>query len=866
MNPRHFCRERTFHKALLLTYSFDPVFFEQLVLPDLWAGRASDILVIGDTNQVKSAIQGAVGRLWHLGKRYLLGSARHSGSFHPKVLLRLGATEGAVMIGSGNLTSCGWGGNRELGSAWLFGPNHADKGAWLHSFLDDVISWCASDLEKDAVRRMKDVPWLGLQAGASSLPPPFVYSSRDRTLAAALGRRWVGRQFSEVRILTGSTDESGAFLRWAHREFGVRRAVIALTPSLASFSPDKLADLPLELRLIPMPSAAPLHAKFYHFEGPGGRAALMGSPNCSAAAWLLPPEQGGNIETALVYDSPEATDLKDLLEIFNSPSVKPEEVLIVTRPNPVEVEPRNSPYDVVGLRWDAFSHRVMALINPEPEQGTTVALLLGATHIPMQHSCGHGDGSWFCEVPEGIDFTSAVFASIRLERGQEHWVTNIRWIDHLAELHHSTQAARFLEPIKGLENTASSAEQRRILDDLQSVAQALFSDSATFKDTGFGIAPEVPQNPETPAPPVDPAALIRSLEGVPQIAVMSGRAATGSLSLTGILRLLFDAEGTVIGGEAAVDDEKLDEGQPVAASSTHEPEKNDLPGEEAEERQLVDARLRTRLATQIETFLQNLSKAEFAEKCTATQLIQAVCFPLAVAVRGQIRGWVSNASAEQWGLKVLSLLFRGKTVEAPGLLRIVEQRYIARGQASIFHEIVGDGTLWMVLIATLGNSTWQGVGTFLDKALALREVFRAPQLVASAQASRVAGLLGQLRIDDARAYVSVVAPAVSELLDRIEDQLRPVWEQEARSQVERSTTHRVGDLFWRANVGWAVCLAEAIGRESVVVRRRGQQIKIGGGFYVNVSDLAARNHQLSELFADLRVQLESGAVAFHNQP
>ena len=48
MNPRLFCREQSYHKALLLTYSFDPIFFEQVVLPDLWAGRSSDILVLGD--------------------------------------------------------------------------------------------------------------------------------------------------------------------------------------------------------------------------------------------------------------------------------------------------------------------------------------------------------------------------------------------------------------------------------------------------------------------------------------------------------------------------------------------------------------------------------------------------------------------------------------------------------------------------------------------------------------------------------------------------------------------------------------------------------------------------------------------------
>ncbi|HEX5432676.1 MAG TPA: hypothetical protein VFY05_00430 [Candidatus Angelobacter sp.] len=155
MNPRFFCRERSFHKALLLTYSFDPVFFEQIVLPDLWAGRASDILVIGDKNQITPAIESAAGRLWYLGKRYLLASAEHAGSFHPKLLLRLGTKDGAVMIGSGNLTSCGWNSNRELGCAWMLGPGHADSGSWLIPLLDEVITWCASDLEKDAVRRRK---------------------------------------------------------------------------------------------------------------------------------------------------------------------------------------------------------------------------------------------------------------------------------------------------------------------------------------------------------------------------------------------------------------------------------------------------------------------------------------------------------------------------------------------------------------------------------------------------------------------------------------------------------------------------------------------------------------------------------------
>jgi hypothetical protein len=329
---------------------------------------------------------------------------------------------------------------------------------------------------------------------------------------------------------------------------------------------------------------------------------------------------------------------------------------------------------------------------------------------------------------------------------------------------------------------------------------------------------------------------------------------TGSASITGILRLLFEAERTV--PDTAIDDEALDEGQTPDADLKNAPKSKDAPKEEVQKQESVNAKLQARLASQMNTFLTNLSKPEFAGSCSATQMIQAVCFPLAVALRGRHRGWVSNDSAEDWARKVIAVLFRGKTVNAAGLLHAVEQRYEERGLTGIFREIVGDGTLWMVLIATLGNSEWHGPGAFLDKAMALREVFKTPALISSAQAPRLVSMLGNMKIDDARTYVSIVAPKVSELLDSIESDLGSIWQQETSSQVERRITHRIGDLLWRANVGWGVCFAESAGSGSISVRRRGEEIKIGAGFWVNVSELAARNLRISELLADLRRQLD----------
>ena len=104
------------------------------------------------------------------------------------------------MIGSGNVTSSGWGGNRELGTAWMIGPDHPGKGEWLHQFLEDVMFWCDNDLDKDAVRRIKDVPWLSLTPSAVDKVSPILYSRNSLALGPQLARRWEGRQLRKSKF------------------------------------------------------------------------------------------------------------------------------------------------------------------------------------------------------------------------------------------------------------------------------------------------------------------------------------------------------------------------------------------------------------------------------------------------------------------------------------------------------------------------------------------------------------------------------------------------------------------------------------------------------------------------------------------
>lgn len=850
MNPRLFCRERAYHKALLLTYSFDPIFFEQVVLPDLWAGRSSDILVLGDRGEIDASLQSAVGQLWNLGKQYLLAAADVAGAFHPKVFVRLGPKDGIVMVGSGNVTSSGWGGNQELGAAWMVGPNHIDKGEWLHPFLEDVLSWCQVDLERDAVRRFKDVPWLSLTPASTSEASPVLHSWGTRSLASELARRWSGRRFDEVKILTGSTDESGAFLRWAQATFGVTRATIALTPASASFVSEKLADLPLDLRLIEAPLDRPLHAKFYWFEGADGPAAVMGSANCSAAAWLLAPASAGNVESIVVYDRPNARDFESALGLFAVPGQAPDEVLVPRVIHAQAPTAHQASFGIKSLQWDNASRRMVVEIFPAPDPAAQVGLRLGERVVPMVRP--HGPKAlWMCEITERLD-SATMFASVIVTMGSDSWTTAARWVDDLAALEHASHSARLLEPFKALDRSTSSAEQRQMLDELQEVAQTLFNDPASFRDPGFGGGDRKKKS-DAPAEPLNPNDLLVHLdelhEGLPHLA----SAQPGSLSLTGILRLLFEAETDEGRMPAAAGDEDIDEGQMLETPPTPKsPDPKDQAS--AADGAIIEARFRERLATQINTFMTEMSAAAFAGRCTATQMVQAVAFPLAIALRGRRKGWVPEELAERWALEVFSILFRGQGPGSGGLLRAVEQRYVENGQRDTFNDVVGDGTLWLVLVATLGGARWHGVGTDIDKAVALREVFTSRQLRASATSARVTSLLGSIRIEDAKAHVADVAPTVDRLLGEIESALRPMWESEMRDQGSRAITHKQGDLLWRDKVGWAICLEEVQDRtgQSIKVRLKGVEKAVMCGFYVNVSEAGSRNPELRQIVDLLR--------------
>lgn len=250
-------------------------------------------------------------------------------------------------------------------------------------------------------------------------------SEGDRSLASQLRRRWAGRRFREAQIITGSTDDNGALLRWLHDEFGVRRALVVVDENRSGFLAKKIPALPLKVEVRHLPGSAPVHAKFLWFDGPEGAAAVMGSANCSAAGWMLPPASGGNVEAVVAYDRARPSQFRHVLELFESNELAP--VRLKVSKAAAQAERREAAIPAVAeVLWDEPSGEVRVSFHAGSEEISAVSLVAKGERIVMRSLDPFGL-MWAAEVPQLLGEPETVFIDleIKTQDGAIHHVR--RW-------------------------------------------------------------------------------------------------------------------------------------------------------------------------------------------------------------------------------------------------------------------------------------------------------------------------------------------------------------------------------------------------------------------------------------------------------
>jgi hypothetical protein len=111
--PLDLVSSHPWQRAVFTTYALSLSFFEAVVLDALVRGGGRESLILADVQGVRASLseQGA----HRVGRDYEVEPVRVSGGvFHPKISVFAADKECHVLVGSGNLTFGGWGGNCEV--------------------------------------------------------------------------------------------------------------------------------------------------------------------------------------------------------------------------------------------------------------------------------------------------------------------------------------------------------------------------------------------------------------------------------------------------------------------------------------------------------------------------------------------------------------------------------------------------------------------------------------------------------------------------------------------------------------------------------------------------------------------------------
>ena len=113
LNPVDFVSAAPWTRVVFTTYALSLSFFEAVILDALVRGRASGALIFSDPEGVRAALSEEGAR--RVGRDYEIAPIARSGSgiFHPKVSIFAQKDDVHLLVGSGNLTFSGWGGNLE---------------------------------------------------------------------------------------------------------------------------------------------------------------------------------------------------------------------------------------------------------------------------------------------------------------------------------------------------------------------------------------------------------------------------------------------------------------------------------------------------------------------------------------------------------------------------------------------------------------------------------------------------------------------------------------------------------------------------------------------------------------------------------
>jgi len=300
---------RPFHSAIATSFAIEFAAVEEILLPQLMASGASNLLLVADARMAALALTDGSTLPTALGRDYALHSPPAAdGIFHPKIILQVGRDSARVFVGSANLTAAGLAGNAEVVTEIECKDEDSAERALVRSawrYIDALVPAEPSPA-RDALRWARErAAWLDGPASGG------LHELEDGSAIAFLpapGDVGIGNQFvslvgdAKVQTLVAVSpywDSDLAALADLSRRLAPKRIILPIDPAAHEFP--KEASLARKVRIVALewPAQRFTHAKIFVASTATHDHILFGSANCTVAALGRPDAAGINAEACI---------------------------------------------------------------------------------------------------------------------------------------------------------------------------------------------------------------------------------------------------------------------------------------------------------------------------------------------------------------------------------------------------------------------------------------------------------------------------------------------------------------------------------------------------------------------------------------
>ncbi|MFZ5737015.1 MAG: hypothetical protein ACOY6K_09065 [Pseudomonadota bacterium] len=331
--PERFARRkgRGFHSAFATSFAVEFAAFEEVMLPQLAAGGASNVLLIADARMVTMGLSDGSALPEALGREYLLYSPPVAeGLFHPKIVLQLGRDGGRCFVSSANVTGAGLGGNVEVAIEIECGVEPSPereivRAAWR--YLNAIVPegpGAAREALTWARERARWVDEPGGSDGAQTLDDGTLIALLTRPGDAGIGERFAaligGEAVERLVIISPYWDDDDDAISALEKRLSPARTSLLLDVSRHEFPLS--VPMPAHRDIIDISGWRPsrfTHAKIVIAITSAHDHVLSGSANFTAAAMGKEGFAGSNAEASMYRRVPRgaataALDLDGWLE------------------------------------------------------------------------------------------------------------------------------------------------------------------------------------------------------------------------------------------------------------------------------------------------------------------------------------------------------------------------------------------------------------------------------------------------------------------------------------------------------------------------------------------------------------------------